>query len=93
MSHNITPHDPTSIELLAQIIDRVRTDNGALTNVSRSELPSELELIRQIFSAADEPPEQQEITPWDVIQEEHPLPTEDTRFSPKHWPPLIRFIR
>lgn len=75
MNPNTKPYDQTSIELLAQIIDRARTDNGTLSDVSRTELCSELELIGQIFSAPGEATEQQENTQWDMIQEEHPLPT------------------
>lgn len=75
MSHNTTPYDPTSLERLAQIIDRARMDNGTLSDVSRTELYADLEAIHQIFPEADELPEQQDITQWDMIQEEHPLPT------------------
>ena len=75
MSKNTPPNDQPSIEHLAQIINRARTDNGTLSDVSRKELSSDLEAIRQIFSDVDEAPEQQEITTWDMIQEEHPLPT------------------
>lgn len=75
MWHKNTPYDPINLEQLAQVIDRARFDNGVLTRVLDTELSSDLTTISQIFSAPDKPPEQQGITPWDMIQEEHPLLT------------------
>ena len=69
------PYDPSSLELLAQIIDRARTDNGTLSDVSRPELGADLANLSQLFSATTELPEQTKASPWDMIQEEHPLPT------------------
>jgi len=75
MDLNNPPYDPKTLETLALIVDRARSSNGVLTHVSRADLSSGLETVHPIFSAANEPPEQQEFTSWDLISEEHPHPT------------------
>lgn len=74
MPTNTTPHDPIPVEQLAEIVDRVRADNGDPTGVSRDQLASDLEhLYRDIF-AAEEDPEPSQPTAWDMISEEVPEP-------------------
>jgi len=75
MDSNTSSYDPKALETLAEVVDRARSGNGVLTQVSHTDLSSDLKTVHQIFSAANEPPEHQEITPWDMISEEHPPPT------------------
>jgi len=83
MDLNNTPYDSNSLELLAQIVDRARFDNRVLTQVPRTDLSSDLTAICQIFSATNEPLEQKVITPWDMIEEEHPPPTRSYKIFAK----------
>lgn len=83
MDSNNTPYDSKSLELLAEIIDRARPNNGMLTQVSPTDLSSDLTAICQKFSATNTPLEQQGVTPWDMIEEEHPLPTRSYKIFAK----------